>query len=324
MNGMFLPNEVNHLGSLFHLSLFVKTFIHMFNQNRIYRLFQLINFLKARPAKSMRSIETFLDTSERTVYRYLDLLKDLGFHLERDSNNKLFIAVNSDTDLIPFTAQEADYLKKLILSTGKESQLAHSVLQKIQQTSELQLGSDSIFKAHLSKIIEQISSAIVEGKQLVLKGYNSANSQSVSDRLVEPTCFTDNYDAISAFEIATRQNKYFNIERITSVEVLDTPMQFEAQHEFFKPDIFGFQGKSMNKEIELQITMRAYLVLKDEYPMSAAFIKQQPETGKYLFKAKVQSYKAPGRFVMGFLEEVQVLGSNEFAVYLSKLKNTNY
>jgi len=125
---MFLPSKVNRLDCLIHLTLFVKIFVNMFNQNRIYRLFQLINYLKAKPAKTVRSIETFLDTSERTVYRYLDLLKDLGFSIEKDSNNKIFIA-SSDIDLIPFTPQEADYLKKLILSTGKKNQLAQSVLQ---------------------------------------------------------------------------------------------------------------------------------------------------------------------------------------------------
>ncbi len=318
-----MPNRVNRLGEYLILTLFVRIFVNMFNQNRIYRLFQLINYLKARPAKSLRSIETILDTSERTVYRYLDLLKDLGFNIERDSNNKIFIAATSDIDLIPFTPQEADYLKKLILSTGKKNQLAQSVLQKVQQSSEIQLGADSLYKAHLSKIVEQISVAIIEGKQLLIKGYNSANSQSVTDRLVEPTCFTDNYDAVSAFEIKTRLNKYFNIERITSVEVLETQMKHEAQHEFFKPDIFGFQGKSMNKEIELQMSMRAHLLLKEEYPMSAAFIKQIPDTGKYYFKANVQSFKAPGRFVMGFLEEVQVVGSKEFVRYIQRVVQKN-
>ena len=291
----------------------------MFNQNRIYRLFQLINFLKAKPAKSVRSIETLLDTSERTVYRYLDLLKDLGFNIERDSNNKIFIASSSEIDLIPFTPQEADYLKKLILSAGSENQLAHSVLQKVQQSSEIQIGADSLFKAHLSKIVEQISVAIIEGKQLLIKGYNSANSQSVTDRLVEPTSFTDNYDAVSAFEINTRLNKYFNIERITSVEVLETPMEYEAQHEFHKPDIFGFQGKSMDKEIEIEMSMRAYLLLKEEYPMSAAYIKSIPNSGQYYFKANVQSFKAPGRFVMGFLEDIQVVGSIEFKRYIQRI-----
>jgi len=291
----------------------------MFNQNRIYRLFQLINYLRAEPPKSMRSIETFLDTSERTVYRYLDLLKDLGFKIERDVNNKVFIAVSSDIDLIPFTPQEADYLKKLILSTGKENQLAQSVLQKVQQSSEIQIGADTLFKAHLSKIVEQISVAIIEGKQLLIKGYSSANSQSVTDRLVEPTCFTDNYDAVSAFEISSNLNKYFNIERMSSVQVLDIPMEHELKHEFNKPDIFGFQDKSMDKEIEIEMSMRAYLLLKEEYPMSAAFIKSIPDTGKYYFKANVQSFKAPGRFVMGFLEEIQVIGSEEFKRYIQRL-----
>lgn len=295
----------------------------MFNQNRIYRLFQLINYLKAKPAKSVRSIENYLDTSERTVYRYLDLLTDLGFVIERDSNNKIFIAAASNIDFIPFTPQEADYLKKLILSTGSENQLAQSVLQKVQQSSEIQIGADSLFKAHLSKIVEQISVAIIEGKQLLIKGYSSANSQSVSDRLVEPTCFTDNYDAVSAFEIKTRLNKYFNIERITSVEVLETSMEHEAQHEFHKPDIFGFQGKSLDKEIEIEMSMRAYLLLKEEYPMSTAYIKLIPNSGKYYFKANVQSFKAPGRFVMGFLEDIQVIGSIEFKRYIQRIVSKN-
>jgi hypothetical protein len=36
---------------------------------------------------------------------------------------------------------------------------------------------------------------------------------------------------------------------------------------------------------------------------------------RYHFKAIVQSYKGEGRFVMGFLEDVQVLGSKGFLQY---------
>ncbi|MFY8191449.1 MAG: helix-turn-helix transcriptional regulator [Bacteroidia bacterium] len=295
----------------------------MFNQNRIYRLFQLINFLKARPAKSIRSIEAFLETSERTAYRYLDLLKDLGFQIEKDNHNKFFIVAATESEHIPFTPQEADYLKKLIVSAGKKNKLADSVLQKIQQSTEIALGGDSLFKAHLAKIVEQISIAIIEGKQLLIKGYSSANSQSVTDRLVEPTCFTENYDSVSAFEIKTKLNKYFNIERMTSVEVLESAMEYETEHEFYKPDIFGFQGKNMTKEIELEMSMRAYLLLKEEFPMSAAFIKPITDTGKYYFKANVQGFQAPGRFVLGFLEEVKVIGSKEFIRFIQKVVKKN-
>ena len=295
----------------------------MFNQNRIYRVFQLINFLRARPSKSIKSIMQFLDTSERTVYRYLDMLKDLGFKVERDNGNRIWISSSGNLDIVPFTPQEADYLEKLIKTTGKANTLSESVLSKIHQSSELQVSSNLMFKAHLGHIVEQISIAIIESKQLLIKSYTSANSQTVSDRVVEPMCFTDNYESVSAFEVKTEQNKYFNIERMGSVEVLDSPMVYEPQHEFYKPDIFGFQGKSMNKEIEIQMSMRASLVLKEEYPMSISFVRHIPDTDHYYFKALVQSFQAPGRFVLGFLEDVQVVGSKEFIHYINRIVKKN-
>jgi proteasome accessory factor C len=133
-------------------------------------------------------------------------------------------------------------------------------------SSELQIGANLLFNAHLGNIVEQISIAIIEGRQLLIKNYISAHSQTISDRIVEPMCFTDDYESVSAFEVKTKQNKYFNIERMAEVEVLDSKMKYEKQHEFYKPDIFGFQGKSLNKEIEIQMSMRASLVLKEEYP----------------------------------------------------------
>jgi predicted DNA-binding transcriptional regulator YafY len=265
----------------------------------------------------------FLDTSERTVYRYLDMLKDLGFKIERDSGNRVWITTNVNNDIVPFTDQEADYLEKLIKTAGKSTKIAESALQKVRLSSELQIGANLLFKAHLGHIVEQISIAIIEGRQLLIKNYTSANSQTVSDRIVEPMCFTDDYESISAFEVKTKQNKYFNIERMAEVEVLDSKMKYEKHHEFYKPDIFGFQGKSLNKEIEIQMSMRASLVLKEEYPMSIPYIKHIFDTDRYYFMAKVQSFQAPGRFVLGFLEDVKVVGSKDFIRYINRIVKKN-
>jgi predicted DNA-binding transcriptional regulator YafY len=131
-------------------------------------------------------------------------------------------------------------------------------------------------------------------------------------------CFTDDYQSLSAFEVATQQNKYFNLERMAGVEVLDTKMMHEAEHEFHKPDIFGFQGKSMDKEIVLKLSLRASLVLREEYPMSIPYVKSSSDH-EYLFSAQVQSFQAPGRFVLGFYDEITVLGSKAFIRYMAKL-----
>lgn len=291
----------------------------MFNQNRIFRVFQLIHYLKAKPPKSVRNIERYLETSERTVYRYLDLISELGFRIEKDSRNRVWIENEHQNDFIPFTEQEADYIEKLIKTSGKETILAKSILQKIRTSSDLQINAELIFKAHLSRIIEQISIAIVEGKQLLIKNYSSANSQTISDRIVEPMCFTENYESVSAFEIKSKQNKYFNIERMSEIQVLDKKMEYESLHQFYKPDIFGFQGKSLNKEIEIEMSLRASLMLKEEYPMSIPYVKLLPDSNRYHFKAYVQSFLAPSRFVLGFNGEVNVIGSNDFIKHIKRI-----
>jgi proteasome accessory factor C len=290
----------------------------MFNQNRIYRLFQLIVFLRARPPKSIRSLSSFLSTSERSTYRYIDLLKGLGFSVEKDRNGR-FSIINTDIQ-IPFTEAEVDFLKKTLNNSLKTSKLAKSILEKIDITNEADANSENLYNAHLSKVIEEISIAMAENKQIKIKSYFSASSQTIEDRIVEPVCFTDSYQSISAYEIKTKQNKYFNIERIGDIEILPNDIAHQSQHEYFKPDIFGFQGKSLDKEIELKLSMRAYLILKDDYPMSAPYIKKLNSRNQYLLKAQVQSFKAPARFVKGLQEDILVVGSKDFINYLKKVK----
>ena len=63
----------------------------MHNQNKILRVLQLISLLKKEPAKSIRFLSGILESTDRTVYRYLDLIKELGFELQRDQYNRFLI-----------------------------------------------------------------------------------------------------------------------------------------------------------------------------------------------------------------------------------------
>lgn len=100
-------------------------------------------------------------------------------------------------------------------------------------------------------------------------------------------------------------------------------MQFEADHEFFKPDVFGFQGTEMDKEVEFEMSLRASLLLKEEYPMARAYIKALPGGKRFVFKAKVQAYEGPARFVMGFKNEITLLGSIDFESFVNLLIDGN-
>ena len=63
----------------------------MLNQHKILRVFKLISLLKKAPAKSTRNIALMIDTTERTVYRYIDLIIEIGFEVRKDKNNKYSI-----------------------------------------------------------------------------------------------------------------------------------------------------------------------------------------------------------------------------------------
>jgi proteasome accessory factor C len=102
----------------------------MLNQHKILRVLQLISLLQKEPAKSIRFMSGFIESTERTVYRYLDLIKELGFELERDQNKRYHIKGGLYDEAESFTNEEVTLLKELLLSSAKQSKLKDAVLKK--------------------------------------------------------------------------------------------------------------------------------------------------------------------------------------------------
>ncbi|MFZ9499116.1 MAG: helix-turn-helix transcriptional regulator [Bacteroidia bacterium] len=196
----------------------------MLNQHRILRVLKLVRYLRGEPAKGMKQIAFHLKTSERTVYRYLDMLRDLGFDVQRDPSNNRVKIVGTHQDLLPFTPEENLFLAQLVRSAAQGHRLADSVLAKLEVGTGTTAGTTAsagtgtaagsdhpLYNAHLGHLIEVISSAIETGKKIRIIAYASAHSQTIEDRIVEPVCFTEQYRSLSAFEVSSMSNKYFNI-----------------------------------------------------------------------------------------------------------------
>ena len=299
----------------------------MHNQHRILRVLQLIAILQKEPAKSIRNLATLIDNTERTIYRYLDLIKALGFDLQRDAFNKYFIANNTNNTPTSFTQQEATLLNDLLQSTAKHSKLKDGILKKIYLNNEIAISGNNLLKAHLGKLIETLSKAIQNNKQVILKKYESANSKTISDRLVEPIKFTENYTSLAAYEIESGTNKYFNIERIADVKVTTKPFAFKEKHNYNTPDAFGFGATNTTYDIHIRLNLRAYVILKEEYPMVIPFMKAEKKRNTYTLKIKVNDLKPITRFVLGLLDDIEIIGSPQFKTHLqliaSKLLNNS-
>ena len=276
----------------------------MFNQNRILRVFKLITLLKTFPAKSIKRLAASLEISERSCYRYLDLLVELGFQVGKDQHNKYFLPADQVAD--PFTKEESQLIHEVLSVSVKQHPLLDSIKAKLPHFEESSRLSSTIVQGHLAKLVTQINEAIKDEKQVILHKYQSASSESIADRLVEPIGFTANYTYLCAYEPADAQNKYFKLERMGSIEILAETYKFKEAHVLLTPDVFGFNDSGEKFPIKLKLSMRAMLFLKDDYPATVDYLTDQKD-GSWLLEVEVNSMEPVERILRGMPGEVEII-----------------
>lgn len=288
-------------------------------QAKLLRLFQIIAVLKSGHWTIKQLAERF-DTSERTIYRYINLLEEVEFLIEKDFDNRYFIVTSEDDpSQSQFTMEETKLIKKLIQSGAGDNPLKNLLLKKLALNSEIDSVPRLFVKARLGKIVDVLAEAIKEKKQVILKNYHSAHSNEIRDRIVEPIHFGDNYQSVIALDTNDKASKQFKLDRIGEIAETDKKFQYESQHQKNQSDIFGFNGDA-NEWITLSLGMRSYLLLREEFPLSVPFIEKREKD--YYFHAPVAGFVGAGRFVLGLMDDLTVIGPESFKQYLQKIMNT--
>src|SRR5699024_4891824 len=133
------------------------------------------------------------------------------------------------TKLLHFTQEEAYILYKSLSNLEASDTLLRSLIKKLHTLYDFQALKQVQFQDNIEKV-KLLSQAISSQKRVVLKQYQSSNSQSVSDRKVEPFEFMSDYKAIWCLDIADNTVKQFKISRITEVISLSGNWQFKELH----------------------------------------------------------------------------------------------
>jgi proteasome accessory factor C len=281
----------------------------MIHQHKILRVLQLIVALQANPPKSKEQLCVIIDSGVRTLYRYFELLQEIGFKIEKDENKRYLIDTNNLLEVTTFTQEEVSYLTTALMTNGSNQLVSKAILKKIAVRSDVLLAAELMGNAHITKIIEDINFAIVSKQQVILRKYQSINSQTITDRLVEPISIDANYRTITAFEVASLKNKTFVVERIKEVAHTKTKFKHEDNHLVVEKDVFGFSIRPDNKvfPIHLELSLKAKVLLTEEYPETAQFIKKQRNHKTYLFKCTINDPRPLFRFINGMPDEFKEL-----------------
>jgi predicted DNA-binding transcriptional regulator YafY len=288
----------------------------MIEQQKILRVLKLISLLKQQHRKNVQELSSILDISDKSIYRYIKLLEELGFAIDKDTENRYFIQVwDDEADQWAFSSEETGLMQQVINNTLKKHPLRNTILEKINIKSENHHVGNQLYKAGLGKIISQITSAIDQNKQIIIRKYMSANSETISDRLVEPFAFTDDKQHLVAFEVSSGISKHYKIERIGSI-VLSEKKQKNKNHILPQTDIFGLNDGEP-EQVRVTMTLRAMILLKEEFPKSEPYISKSENN--YILSCEVKGFRGIGRFVAGVLNELVKIENDALKTYMRNL-----
>lgn len=293
------------------------------NQPKVVLALRLIKMLQNNEKQTIDEIAARLDVVPRTIYRYIDTLKEAGF-----------VVVNPKGDIYSMVdmPKPAPNFDKLVYFTDEESYLVNNLIEGISPTNALKAG----LKKKLAVIydstniegfvdrksnaahVANLRKAAQDKKMVILHDYESANGNDVRDRLVEPFGFTNDFIEAWAYDTESKSNKTFKVQRIGEVEITDRSWEYEISHRTQGRDIFRMSGYA-NAHVRMQLTVRAKNLLIEECPLAE---KEITRDGNYwILDTVINDFAGICRYYVGLIPEIKVLEGEEFLEYARAYMN---
>lgn len=288
------------------------------DHGRIVRLLKLMELLTSNVDYTIQELMERLETSRRSIFRYLDSFKSAGFTMKKKGNNIHKLLTHSChkielSQLIHLSEEEAYLLHNLLGALTSDCQVAINLEKKLTALFDATSITEIIGNKVIGENIMRLRQAMDEKKQVTLVRYESGNTMSITDRLVEPIRFSTNYADVYAYEVSTGITKVFKISRISQVEVSLTDWQYEEKHEKIETDCFRMAGKE-DIPVTLKMTLKAKNLLIEEYPLSQRDIYL--ENGSWILKTTVKDLAGVGRFYLGLSDQIEIIQSPELVSFV--------
>lgn len=288
------------------------------DQTKIVKMLRLMKLLTGNVNWTIDQIAKELSVTSRTVYRYIDDVREAGFVVNKLYGNvyamgKVARGLSDFNKLIYFTEEEAYITARLIDGIDNNNVLKRDLQKKLASVYDSTSIASYIDNSSNAANVEALSEAIKHKKQVILRQYESAHSDGAKDRLVEPVEFTANMIDIWAYDVDNGDNRVFKVARIHEVEVTDTGWAFKFRHKAIKPDIFRMAG-SLDEKIVLQLNTRAKSLLLEEFPLAEKDLKRGD--GKWFLKTTIRSLEGAGRFVIGLAADIKVIEGGKLLAYI--------
>lgn len=279
-----------------------------------------MKLLTGNVSRTIDQLATEMGITSRTVYRYIDTIREAGFVVNKLYGNvyamgKVGRGISDFNKLIYFTEEEAYIVAKMINGIDNNNVLKRDLQRKLASIYDSTSIANLIDNTATAANVEALADAIKRRKQVVLKHYESAHSDEAKDRRVEPIEFTTNLIDIWAYDVENADNRMFKVARIQEVEVTDDDWAFKSMHKVQRPDLFRMTG-SLNEIISLQLDTRAKSLLLEEFPLAEKDLRR--ENGKWILTTRINSLEGVTRFILGLAADIKILEGENLRDYIRK------
>lgn len=283
------------------------------DQPKIERMLRLMQYLTGNTYYTIDDLKEKLHLSKRSIYRYLDTFKAVGYvvqrigegiyRMEKFRNNKDL------SKIVYFSEEEAYVVSNLIDRLDSTNAMKQGLKRKLAAVYDATNLANYIDNKGNADAIQALSGAMRENRVVILHHYSSSHSQKVKDYEVEPFKFNTNYESFWAYDIKARLNKRFKVARIGEVEPLETKWKYVSEHHEEPMDSFRSHSKEAF-HVKLKLSAGAKNLLVEEYPLAEREVRQDSE-GNWYYEGDVRSMEGVGRFVLRLPEQITILEGKE-------------
>ena len=276
----------------------------------------MIEILSTRP-KTIKELSQILELSPRQVNRNLLRLEDRGYCVDKNSKNRYFIFGVENIQNKVFNEEEQELISKMLAINAAFHPLYASIKLKLKSaTTDIPLASQnkSILK---SKNYQIIHYAIQNQLRIKLKNYVSPfNPDMPEERLLEPLEFVEEHCQLIAYEVSTRKEKVFKLDRMGIVELTNEVGTGKTLKNTLI-DPFGFSS-TKQKIVKLKLSLLAKVLLMEDFATATPYLIQKNDV--WYYHGPYCNFLGISRFIMGLPGEVTIIYGPELKAYLIEQK----
>ncbi len=235
---------------------------------------------------------------------------DIGFSQEKKPPYRLAIIpdrrLKELKHLLPLNVDDRSRIRSLLnqYMSKKDALYLNNKLDSLYDFQKL--GLRALQRPALEKI-DLLENAKQKERLVIIERYHSNNSNSITDRRVEPFHIDPELDTLQAYDTEKKKVSHFRLSRIERVVPTDIAWAFKSKHDYKYTDVFRIADNDQVL-VQLRLKVWGYNALVEAFPKARAEITPGSQPNTFEFQSKVNGqFLGLINFIMGNADNVEVL-----------------